>query len=131
MRYELYTTVDITSTGQFRPGNNSEYHREQNFQTVLQTLNIRSNVTYYKLPVPLEVKGSTLGFNSDGIIIVWKFEFEAEREGVFGTAENPIKYLLDDFEGVPFISGLNESMEQNFNIFVTDGPATNIKFNQI
>ena len=133
MRYELYTTVDITSTGQYRPTerSNVQYKKEQNFQTVVQTIGIRANVAYSKLPEVLHVKGSTLGFNTTGIISVWRFEFETERDNLFESNNNPVGYLIDDFEGVPFIAGLDEPMEQNYNVFVTSGAARNIVFNKL
>jgi hypothetical protein len=131
MRYELFTTVDITSTGQYRPGTDPAYRREQNFQTILQTIGIRANITFLKKPQLINVPGSQLGFNTNDIIHVWHFEFETERDGVFGPEESPIEYLIGDFDGVPYISGLGESMEQNYDVFVTDGDARNIIFNKV
>lgn len=131
MRYELFTTVDITSTGQYRPSADALYQREQNFQTILQTIGIRANVLFSKKPQLLEVQGSKLGFNTDDVIHVWHFEFETERDNLFGSESNPVEYLIEDFEGIPYISGLDESMEQNYDVFVTDGVARNIIFNKL
>lgn len=133
MRYELFTTVDITSTGQFRPTerSNTQYKKEQNFQTVLQTIGIRANITYPKLPEVVHVAGNVLGFNTSKIIPVWKFEFETERDHLFELNGNPVGYLIEDFEGVPYIAGLDEPMEQNYNVFVTDGKTRNIVFNKL
>jgi hypothetical protein len=132
MRYELYTTVDITNTGQYRtePGKEAERWKEQNFQTVLLTLGIRTNITYMDKPQVVNVKGSILGFETSKIIKVWTFAFDTERNYPFGTTENPIEFLTSDFEGVPFISGLDESMKQNYDVFVTEGTARNIIFHQ-
>ena len=133
MRYELFTSVDITSTGQFRPTErtNTQYQKEQNFQTVLQTIGIRANITGSKLPEVIYVVGSTLGFNTDNVIPVWRFEFETERDFLFEHNNSPVGYLIEDFDGVPYIAGLDEPMEQNYNVFVTDGPARNIVFNKL
>jgi len=133
MRYIIYTTVDITNTGQYRTesGKEADRWKEQNFQTVLQTLGIRSNVTFESKPEIMTVKGSILGFNTNSIIKVWSFSFISEREYSFGTDTNPVGYLITDFEGVPYINGLDESMEQNYNVFVTDGPARNIIFKKV
>ena len=48
MEYKLYTLVDITHTNQHRPepGKEALRWKEQNFQTVLQTLGIRSNINF-------------------------------------------------------------------------------------
>ena len=132
MEYKLYTTVDITNTGQYRTaaGKETERWKEQNFQTVLQTLGIRSNIEFYQKPSLVEVKGSLVGFNTDDIIHVWRFDFSTERDYPFGDDTNPIIDLINDFDGIPFISGLDESMEQNYAVFVTEGPATNIIFHK-
>ena len=130
MEYKLYTTVDITSTGQYRveAGKEAARWKEQNFQTVLQTLGIRANISYYNKPAMIEVKGSLVGFNTDDLIRVWRFDFYTERDNLFESNSNAIGYLLDDFNAIPYISGLDESMEQNYSVFVTDGPACNIVF---
>ena len=69
-----------------------------------------------------------LGFKTSNIIRVWQFEFNTEREQLFEKDGNPIGYLIDDFDGVPYISGLDESMDQNYDVFVTEGPSRNIIF---
>lgn len=130
MHYKLYTTVDITNTGQYRAESGKETLRwkEQNFQTILQTLGIRANIFYTHKPDILEIKGSLVGFETDDIIRVWRFDFETERESLFEADNSPVGYLLQDFEGIPYIAGLDECMEQNYNVFVTDGAARNIVF---
>jgi hypothetical protein len=130
MRYKLYTTVDITHTGQYRnePGKETLRWKEQNFQTVLQTLGIRANILFDGKPEALDVKGTVVGLDVKEIVHVWRFDFETEREYLFDVDDNPIGYLLDDFELVPYISGLDESMTQNYDIFVTRGPSRNISF---
>ncbi len=130
MQYKLYTTVDITNTGQYRtePGKEQLRWKEQNFQTVLQTLGIRANISYTDKPVISEMRGSLVGFNTEEIIRVWRFDFATEREQLFELKSDPIGYLLEDFDGIPYISGLDECMEQNFDVFVTDGLSRNIIF---
>lgn len=132
MEYMLYTTVDITNTGQYRTelGKEVDRWKEQNFQTVLQTLGMRANVSFNKSPKVIEISGNVFGFNTTNIIRVWQFEFYTERENFFQSDNNPIGYLIEDFDGVPYISGLDESMEQNYDVFVTDGPSRNIIFSQ-
>jgi hypothetical protein len=130
MEYMIYTTVDITNTGQYRTelGKEADRWREQNFQTVLQTLGIRGNISYRKSPRQIEISGHVFGFNTTNIIRVWQFDFSTEREQLFEKDNDPIGYMIEDFDAVPYISGLDESMEQNFDVFVTEGPARNIIF---
>jgi len=132
MRYKLYTTVDITNTGQYRtePGKEHLRWKEQNFQTVLQTLGIRANIYFNEKPIAITVGGKKVGLEVDQLVNVWRFDFETERENLFEFENNPVGYLLDDFELVPYISGLDESMTQNYDVFVTRGPSRNIVFYQ-
>jgi hypothetical protein len=132
MDYKLYTTVDITRTGQNRsePGKEELRWKEQNFQSVLQTLGLRANIQYDRGPEVTEVRGSVVGFKTDKIIRVWRFDFSTERDFLYENEGDPVGYLKDDFEMVPFISGLDECMQQNFDIFVTYGDSPNIVFSQ-
>jgi hypothetical protein len=133
MEYKLYTLVDISHTGQHRnePGKEQNRWREQNFQTVLQTLGIRANVSFQNKPVMTEVKGKTVVFDTDEIIRVWRFDFNTEREdSPFQNNSDPIGYLKDDFHLVPYISGLGELMEQNYAVFNTTDPGSNIVFHK-
>lgn len=132
MDYTLYTTVDITRTGQYRaePGKEELRWKEQNFQTILQTVGIRANIEYSSNPVLEQKQGSVLGFNTNKIINVWRFDFSTERDHFFESNNDPVGYLIEDFNGVPYISGLDESMEQNFDVFVTEGKTRNIVFHK-
>lgn len=132
MEYMIYTTVDITNTGQYRsePGKESARWKEQNFQTLLQTIGIRANISYNKPPEQVQIKGTLLGFETTNVVRAWRFDFYTERDNLFEFNGSPVGYLLEDFTAVPFISGLDECMEQNYDVFVTDGPARNITFYQ-
>ena len=130
MDYKLYTLVDITHTGQHRLENGKETLRnqEQNFNTVLQTLGIRSNVWYTHGPILIEVKGSLVGFNTDEIIRVWRFDWRTERDNLYHKDEDPVGFLKDDFHLIPYISGLSESMKQKYAVFNTEDLGANIVF---
>lgn len=132
MNYKLYTLVDITHTGQYRsePGKEVARWKEQNFNTIIQTLGIRSNISYTNNPTVIEVKGSVVGFDTNEIIRLWRFDFFTEQDFVYEKNGDPIGLLKDDFNLVPYISGLDELLEQNFDIFVTDGHTKNIVFYQ-
>lgn len=130
MQYKLYTLVDITNTGQYRnePGKESLRWKEQNFNTVLQILGIRSNISYYTKPYILEVKGSLIDFNTDELIRVWRFDFETERDHLYEVDSDPVGHLKEDFHLVPYIQGLDELMDQKYAVFVTHGEGKNIVF---
>jgi hypothetical protein len=130
MNYKLYTLVDITHTGQYRnePGKEQARWKEQNFNTVLQILGMRANISFVSNPEVLEVKGSLVGFDTDKIIRVWRFDFSTERDHLFEVDSDPVGYLLEDFDLVPYISGLDELMEQNHAVFSTEGSSRNVVF---
>jgi hypothetical protein len=132
MEYKLYTLVDISHTGQFRsdPATDNLRWKEQNFQTVMQTLGMRANISYRVKPVMITVKGRIVGFNTDEIINIWQFDFYTERDFLFENDGDPVGFLKDDFEMVPYIPGLNEMIEQNYDVFVTYGSDPNIIFYQ-
>ena len=130
MEYKLYTLVDITHTGQHRveQGKESARWKEQNFNTVLQTIGIRANISFRSNPDVLEVAGKAIGFNTDDIIRVWRFDFSTEQDRLFELAEDPVGYLKEDFHLVPYIKGLDELMEQQYAVFTTTGDSPNIVF---
>ena len=130
MEYKLYTLVDITHTGQTRHefGKESLCNKEQNFNTVLQTLGIRANIHYSVIPTVTEVKGRLIGFDTDDIIRVWRFDFTTERDFLFEKDNDPVGHLIDDFHLVPYIAGLDEAMEQQYAVFNTADPGKNIAF---
>jgi len=133
--YKLYTLVDITNTKQYRNeiGKEKLKLQEQNFQTIIQTTGIRSNINYFNAPAMIEIKGELIGFNTDEIIRVWRFDFYTEHKDLFKYQNDEVGYLKYDFNSVPFISGLDEMIEQNYNVFITDenSKAKNIIFKKI
>ena len=130
MNYKLYTLVDITHTGQTRtdPGKEALRWKEQNFQTVLQTLGIRANVTFTQSPVIVELKGNLVGFDTKDLIRVWRFDFTTDRDMLYEHDGDPVAYLKQDFHLVPYISGLDELMDQKYAVFNTEDPGKNITF---
>jgi len=132
MEYKLYTLVDITHTGQYRSELGKEHLRlkEQNFNTVIQTLGIRSNITYNYPPTVLEVKGKLVGFDTDETLRLWRFDFNTDRDHFYEDAGDPVAYLKTDFHLVPYINGLDENMEQKYAVFNTSDPGKNIVFHR-
>lgn len=130
--YKLYTLVDITHTGQYRNEAGKEIARwqEQNFNTILLTLGIRSNINYDNKPVITEVRGRVVGFDIDDIVRVWRFDFSTERDFLYEKDGDPVGNLVEDFNLVPYISGLDELMEQKYAVFVTAGSGKNIVFHR-
>lgn len=130
MDYKLYTFVDITHTGHTRvdPGREHLRYKEQNFNTMLQTLGLRSNIWYAHGPVMLEVKGSLVGFNTDDVVRVWRFDWRTESDNLYLDKDDPVAFLKNDFHLVPYIKGLDEKIDQHYPMFVTSPTNCNIVF---
>ena len=130
MKYSLYTLVDISYTGQYRnePDKKLQRNQQQNFDTVIQTLELRSNISYVKKPAVLIEKASDYGFNSTSEQKIWNFEWETEQVDVYIKDENHIGQLIEDFQFVPFITNLDETAIIQKPIFITQGTGLNIVF---
>ena len=126
MRFKLYTLVDITETKARRGDDYTLVRQQQNFLTVLQTIGLRANPSYNTSPIVLEAvpKSLNLGTEYKGKHTVWTFEFDIEYEDA-----TDINMLISDFEYVPVISGLDETVKFNNDSFITkDSSICNIFF---
>jgi hypothetical protein len=130
MDYRLHTLVDITNTGRFRnePGYEKEKFQEQNFNTVLQTIGMRSNVNFRKKPEVKEQSTSELGFPFDDNMLVWTFEWSTDGSDIWLEDGDQLALLRKDFEFVPFITNLDEALTVSHAAFKTRGKDCNIVF---
>jgi len=130
MEYKLLTTVDITATGMYRTilGHEKARNQQQNFDTVLQTIGIRGNCNFEVKPKVIDAKGSEHGFSTDKDIKIWQFEWRVETPDVFLEGTDPIALLKKDFELVPFITGLDETVVFKTPVWRVLGPEANIIF---
>ena len=127
MRFTLYTLVDITETNARRvSSNNKEFQQQQNFLTVLQTIGLRVNPTYVGAPVVVKETPSKLGLGKEYKTKqnVWEFTFDIDYENALD-----IQTLQNDFNLIPFISGLDETLKFENDVFLSQNQAkTNILF---
>lgn len=125
LKFDIYTLVDITETRARRGDDPVAYKQQQNYLTVLQTIGLRVNPTVHKPPALTDQK---LKFGSvhKNVDRVWKLSIEIEYEDALSE-----EMLTDDFELVPFISGLSETAKFKDDVFVTkDTKHQNIIFVQ-
>jgi hypothetical protein len=127
MRYKIYTLVDITRTGQYRNESGRELarHQQQNFDTVLQTIGMRANLNFVAPPSVKIAKPKDYGLDGDDLANIWIFEWEVDREELFSHMGDDLYRLYEDFELVPYISGLTETVKYQPAIF---RPGVNISF---
>lgn len=131
-----YTLVDITATGitRYRPDQEHLRNQQRNWETVLQTIGLRTQPMMIKGPVYIESNidnGWDFGENYQGTHRVWAWTFGVEHEDIFGTYDDPTAGLLRDFEQVPVITGLDETARFMLPIFYPYGPIKNIYFKDL
>ena len=128
-----YTLVDITETGVYRQHseNSLERNQQRNWETVLQVLSRRTqpvNIKAPRTPQLVSVTGHQFGSFYRGSQMCWKFMFQIENPYVLGPPENPILFLEQDFNEVPIISNLTETIGLPDTVFYTHGILKNIYF---
>ncbi len=119
MRYKIYTLVDITKTGQYRnePGRELARLQQQNFDTVLQTIGMRANLSYVTPPkVKIDIP-KNYNMKGDELSNIWIFDWEVDREDLFLYNDDELYRLKEDFDLVPYISGLTETVKNEPAIF--------------
>ena len=108
-RYKIITLVDITRTN--CPRNEPDPIRvgqQANFNSVLQAIGLRSNMTWDKDP---EMHTGRLPDGIDGKANHWVWEFIVERDYVFLKETDPVGLLVDDLQGVPIVANLKNNFE--------------------
>ena len=129
---KVYTLIDITETKSYRSADQKLNHQQANFITFLQTLMLTMNFFYDKAPTLIECdekKLKELGFGTDykGSHNVWCLEARVDE----GRQVPDIETLQNDFDLVPVIPNLNETILINNNVFrAKDKKARNITFNK-
>jgi hypothetical protein len=130
MLYKIHTTIDITRTGQYRnePGKEQARLQQQNFDTLINTIGMRSNITYDYPPKVILDYPETYGMIGKKLCNIWVFEWRVEMEYVFRDLEDDVALLRKDFELVPFIANLTETVECDPPMWV---PGVNISFEML
>ena len=130
-----YTLVDITATGVTRATEHNELERNQNrnWETVLQCIGLRTQPQHIHEPITAELELSNLEFGDfyTGQQKIWMWQWAVEVSGIYDMSDKPLGGLMQDFEQVPIITGLNETARFMLPIFYPYGTIKNIYFKQI
>ena len=120
--YMMHTLVDITRNGSLaktfpfstaagdlidgKDALRIARNQNSNFNTMIQMLQIRGNITYEDDPIRISHDLSTtkFGLYYEGHHTSWHFKFFTEQTDVFGNANDPTEYLVGDFNLVPIIT---------------------------
>lgn len=121
-----YTLIDITSTRVISDDTRSR-NQQRNWETLKQVLGLRTQVDIAPSPAILQLDLSELKFGNKfkGKQLVWRFEFSAEQISALGVDFNVLK---SDFELVPVILNLAETVTISSPLFKTSGNECNIYF---
>ena len=113
MKIRIKTLVDITRTDIRRrdQGDEQKWHQQQNYQTLLQTINLRNLIESNDDPF-VETCDVTNQFGSTykGEHKVWTYEFDVDHADAYTNNGDPVGFLKDDLEQVPVLGGLTETV---------------------
>jgi hypothetical protein len=124
MKIRVYTLFDITNPPVNRktpvdagdPESQKQFKQRSNFQTLLQVISLRSQpeeITDPKIGVE-KIKdsgrwGSEHQFGKNNTKI-WAFAFSVNYSSIFSNENGDLGLLYQDCQGVPLITGLDESI---------------------
>jgi hypothetical protein len=127
--YHIHTLVDITDNGNLKKQfpfntlsgdlihdkNSLAVARNQNsnFNTMLQLLQMRGNITWETPPMKMEqpnLANHCFGSFYEGKQTIWNFQFFVEQSGVYGDVQEPTMSLVEDFHQVPVVSFCKETV---------------------
>ena len=144
--YCVQTLVDITENGPLnrtfpfkgKSGNlihdKSSLHiaknQEQNFNTLVQTLQLRANITWESHPLESDVIVNNTNFGTayEGKHKSWAFVFFTEQDDIYGDANSPGGTLENDLDLVPIINFCKETATFPINAFITQDDKTRNTF---
>lgn len=124
MKIIIKTLVDITETGARRGEDPIRSKQQANYNTTIQTAGFRANL----LPGKCEKKSGSatkegFGKNFKGVQSWWELNLKVEYEDAI-----TLDMLLEDFDLVPIVSGLEETVKFDKDVYRTNGVETNIIF---
>ena len=135
--YRIHTLVDITDNGNlkqafpFKTTGGELIHdkhslavaRDQNsnFNTMLQLLQMRGNITWEQPPMRITdtIRNHAFGTFYEGTQTTWHFQFFTEQSGVYGDLQDPTAQLVEDFHQVPIVSFCKETVTFPLSTFDT------------
>jgi hypothetical protein len=127
MRFIIKTLVDITETRARKGEDKVLYGQQQNYMTFLNTLGLRCNINPIGSPKADFTTTNDFGSSYKGEHKVWTQIIEIDYEDATNT-----DFMRDDFDIVPVITGLSETVELNLAVFKTnDKKLTHIVFNSV
>ena len=138
--YSITTLIDITENGvlrnqfPFKTKSGELVHdaatliiarnQQANFTTLLQLLQMRSNIAWEDTPRKQIDSVANWRFGSvfEGRHTIWQFEWQAEQSEVYAFDGDPVGGLIEDFDQIPIINFCKETAAFPRNVFNTQDP---------
>ena len=129
-----FSLVDITATGVIRSSTPDAVDRTQqrDGETVIQCMGLRTQPQNITDPISSITTSDCSEFGElySGKQKVWLWSWTVEAEGIYDLHNKPLGGLMQDFEQVPIVTGLEETARFMLPIFYPYGPIKNIYFKQ-
>lgn len=127
MSYQIYTLIDITQTGKNRGRHDAgkEVDQQNNWMTFQNCAMLRTNMEFSQVTVKEDIVDQYMfGKQFDGKQKIWSVTATPDRPDAV-----TIDMLKDDFDMIPMINQLDESINQHNDMFSTKNDETcNILF---
>ena len=138
--YCITTLVDITENGvlrsqfPFKTKSGELVHdgasltvarnQQSNFTTLIQLLQMRSNINWEATPRKQTDTLANWRFGSvfEGRHTIWQFEWQVEQDGVYAFDGDAVGGLIEDFDQIPIINFCKETAAFPMNVFNTQDP---------
>lgn len=104
-KFKIYTIVDITNTKERNPVNSQDYKRNQNFQTMMNTIGLRSNPIIINYPTLIDKPNAVKFGSSYDVEKCFLIELEGEYANNFS-----IENFTHDFNLVPIFGDLSDQI---------------------
>jgi len=116
MRFRIQTIVDVTQTHARKGVDDSKAIKQQaNFNTLYNVIGLRSNPTEFDITIDkVSLTGFGFGNKYKGKHNVWTVDFTIEQDKSL-----TLDMLETDFDLVPFIPGLDDTVDHSPAVFTT------------
>ena len=121
MKYSILTQIDITKSLPLRDDPDLIKQGQQaNFNSIRQAIELRAIIIDDSPPTQITKDGKQW----------WQYDFTTDRDDEFLLKSDPVGLLINDIDGIPFITGLNNTVEFEQLVFKTKGknPNTIVQF---
>jgi hypothetical protein len=115
MQITIKTLIDITKTGVRRHDSKDpvKLSQQANFNTLQQIINLRGLIEANADPSIETTKlNGEFGSKFKGEHKVWTYDFTIDRDEVYNDGADELGLLKEDFDGIPVVGALTETISK-------------------